>query len=289
MKRFLRKIKIAVVFLAIPVIGKSQDLSNHFSYLNNFYNLNPAFTGSQEDIEAVASYRSPWSGIKGVNNNIMVGVHSPFYTNEGIGVKMISDSRGPFKTFIAEGQYAHQIKSKSGSTSLRFGLSAGVIQRRLDMTEETNSYVDLSDPTLKDTYYNEMNYRVGFGMLFKMHGLKIGVSAPNLLESNNSISDFLIGTVTYKIKAGGNFAITPMVIYKRLPVSKDQIDGLIRAEIIEKIWFQGGYRTNQSYLAALGFKLKHFGLGYGYELHNGYLEYLSKDMHEIVMTFNIPK
>lgn len=264
----------------------AQEQSNYYSYLMNRVNLNTAYAGSEEQISGILNSRTQWAGVKGAPRNIMFGMHGPIFANQGMGLRIISDTRGSFQTMRSDFMYSHKFYLKE-NLFFRMGLSAGVINRSLNVVNTQSKSFNENDPMLTNEQYNFTNFVSGFGLLVEWKGLQVGFSAPHMIEDNAIINQHMVGIASYKYDIGEKWQIEPLIIYQNFPILKNQLDAALKGTFAKKVWVQGSYRTNKSFTGAVGFNLKGFGVGYLYEHNSQPLQALSGGTHEIAISFSI--
>lgn len=273
--------------LTISVFVQGQELSNYYSYLMNPINLNTAYTGSEEKITGILNSRTQWVGVDGAPRNLMFGLHGPIFKNQGMGVRLISDSRGSFQTLRSDFMYSHRFAINE-KLSFRMGLSAGVVNRRIGVNTEQQGLLDNTDPSLYSDNYNHTNFVSGFGLLANWKGLQLGFSAPHMIENDAIINQHLVGIASYCYAFGeSKWEVQPILIYQNLPVIKNQLDMTVKGIWAKKVWAQATYKTNGAFAGAVGFNLKGFGIGYLYEQNAQPLQTVSQGTHEIALTFSI--
>ena len=116
--------------LGSVALVQAQEQSNYYSYLMNRVNLNTAYAGNDSQISGILNSRTQWAGVNGAPRNLMFGLHGPIFANQGMGIRMISDSRGPFQTLRSDFMYSHRFHINE-NMYFRMGLSAGIINRKL--------------------------------------------------------------------------------------------------------------------------------------------------------------
>jgi type IX secretion system PorP/SprF family membrane protein len=276
---------ILIAALAISSISYGQDFSGgYYNYVLNRFNLNPAFAGNNGNISAMLNTKTHMAGFNGSARNTMFGLHAPINLNQGIGARVVSDKRGAFQVNKFDAVYSYQIQLDDRS-DLRFGVSAGAVNRRLNPSSIDNSeFLNQNDPTLVDGFYDETNFIAGVGLVYDFENLQVGLSAPNLVDGSDEISDYIVGTISYNYKLNNeDFVLQPTVIYQNIPVEDNQFDILLKGEYQEKVWAMAGYRSNNNLTFGLGFDLGPFGVGYAYEMANSELSTIAGGSHEIII------
>lgn len=276
---------IFIAAIAISSLSYGQDLSySYYNYVMNRFNLNPAFAGNNGSISAMLNTKTHMAGFNNSPRNTMFGMHAPINLSQGVGARVVSDRRGAYQVDKYDAVYSYQVQLDDRS-DLRFGVSAGAVNRKLNPTSIDNSeFLNQNDPTLVGGYFDETNFIAGVGLVYDFENLQIGLSAPNLIDGSDEISDFIVGSVSYNYKLSNeDFVLKPTVIYQNLPVVDNQFDILLKGEYQEKVWAMAGYRSNNNLTFGLGFDLGPFGVGYAYEMTNSELSTIAGGSHEILI------
>lgn len=282
-------INLSLVLL-ISSTTYGQDLSSYYSYIFNPININPAYSGNTDNIEGILDSRSQFTGVQGSPKNIMVGINSPVFVNQGAGVKLITDTRGIFEVTKADVLYSHKFMLQE-DIYFRLGLSVGVLNRRLNPTNLSNSsaLLETGDPTLNDNNYSYSRFVSGFGMLCDWKEIKVGFSAPHIIESATEIDQYMVGSVSYDYEIDQKWAVKPAIIYQNIPVTANVLDVMVTGEWSKKLFVVLGYATNSRLKSGVGFNLRGFGISYLYEKSTGGLSSLSSNTHEIILNVSVKR
>jgi type IX secretion system PorP/SprF family membrane protein len=284
--------KLTLLFLIVASISATaQDLSQgYYSYRMSLYNLNPAFAGDDSSLVANLITRSYLSGYDGNPRNNLLGVHGSLTPKIGIGAKLMSDSKGEFTVsrYDVMGSYKVQF---SEDVNLRFGVSAGVIRRTLNSGNVgTLDITNQNDPVLAGGYLDETSFVLGAGVLIHAKNIKIGFSAPNLVETleqpelNPSSTDFYVGTFSYRHDLQfKKLFITPSAIYQNIPTLENQIDLYLKIDRNQKFWVLAGYQTTNMMTFGGGVSLGPIEIGYIHGLPTGQLNGISSSLNEIML------
>lgn len=276
---------LLIAAIAITSFSYGQELShNYYNYIMNRFNLNPAIAGNNGNISAMLNTKTYLSGFNGAPRNTMFGLHAPISLNQGAGLRVVSDRRGGFEVDKYDAAYSYQIQLDDRQ-DLRFGISAGAITRKLNTSGIDNiDLLNQNDPTLAGGYLNETNFIAGVGLVYDFDNLQVGLSAPHLIQGSEPISEFIVGSASYRYDFENSpISVTPTFIYQNIPTIENQFDVLLKGEYDEKVWAMAGYRSNNNLTFGLGFDLGPFGLGYAYEMSNSDLEMIGGGSHEIVI------
>lgn len=282
-------IKIAVIFFAVGQLT-AQDLNSYYSYLLNWYNINPAYTGQTDGIKTLLNPATQWVGLDGSPTNSMFGIHSSIRENMGLGGKVTIDKRGVFTNFSAEIGYSYKL-NLNDDHKLNFGVTAGLFQTYINAnTIIDDRYTDETDPVSTTEYFNQSHFISSFGALYQFKGLELGVSSPHLVLSGQRVSDHIFGTARYRFELEAQkIALIPSVVYQNLTNSPNQLDGGLMVEWNKTIWGQYTYRTNNTMVLATGLNFNSVEFGYAYVLNRSALSTISNGSHEVLIAFTFDK
>src|ERR1700722_18587619 len=90
--------------------------------------INPAYTGSHDDISAVAMYRTQWLNIPGAPQTATIGIHSPFNQQDrvALGGTYTFDRIGVSETNAVNASFAYRVPiGRRKNIRLCFGISGG--------------------------------------------------------------------------------------------------------------------------------------------------------------------
>jgi type IX secretion system PorP/SprF family membrane protein len=284
--KFLQLFLLSIlVFIANLVIG--QGISNYNLYTINQYAINPAYVGSQNGLYTLLHFKNHLSGIGNSPRNLMFVAHAPIGSKLGLGGNITAGQAGIFNTTAGSVASSYKLNLATDHR-ITFGLSGGFVKQSIAMDRLGD--VDLSDPTLTSSYTEKAYYKFGFGGVYNWKALEVSVAFPNALQQEkNLLSNYFIGYASYKIATKDDqWKIQPSILYKSLPVSKDQVDIYMQAQWKSLLWALAGYRTNNNLIFGGGISLENMNIGYAYEAPTGTKD-LSKGTHEVVLTFIFKK
>ena len=174
-------------------------------YTGSFFNFtkNAAYAGADENTNLFLDARTVAgsNNLSGSNQNFQFGAQSMFSDNNSLGLKVMSDNQGALRTTNLEAVFAKRFQIATGQY-LAFGTNAGFVQSSINTSALTN-FVDLSDPTINNGYFNQPRFTAGFGARYQLRNLfDLGVSAPMLVTGNTPINNTLIANASYNIRLG---------------------------------------------------------------------------------------
>ena len=280
---------ITLTLLVLNTTAQTLSYDFYTYRLDNMFNVNPAYAGKGDGINIVLSAQSQNKGVAYANKNLMAGLYSKLSSKQALGGKIIYDTRGAFQNIKADLSYAY-IAQIADKHSVSFGLSAGVYNRAMNVSKiENYQMLELSDPTLSNSFYNQTQFSAGAGLLYTLKGLDVSISLPHMISTNQPFNSYVNASAFYTINAGTKFKITPWVSYQNIPVTKSVTSFMLKAAFKEFVWLQVGYQTNQSINMALGLHYENIGLAYGYRMSNKEFNSITNGMQEITLTYKIIK
>lgn len=260
--------------------GNAQQDAQYTQYMFNTMSVNPAYAGSRGQLSIAALYRSQWVGLEGSPTSQTLNIHSPIRNSRlGYGVSIVNDEigDGTVQETYFDGVISYTI-DVSQVGKLSFGLKAGGNLLNLDFNKLRN-FDD--EPINGDNIENRFSPNFGIGAYYHTDKFYLGLSAPNLLETNhfdNSNRD--AESVTFLSKERINFyAITgyvfdlsndfkfkPALLTKVVGGAPLQVDVSANFMLNEKFTFGAAYRWDAAVSAMAGFQISdQFMIGLAYD------------------------
>ena len=276
---------IGIFLLATSVI--SQDLTqNYYSYINNLYNINPAYCAIGHKLAGVLDVRQKagWN-----ETNAMFGISGQLSANQGIGARLNSDLRGPFQTMVVDATYGYKVEIAEGR-ALYLGLSAGLINRSLN-TSKIKNYNDLdpNDPALSVTNYKSTSFTAGAGLIYEHNSFELAISAPQLVAVNQRSFNYITVMAANIFYLSEKLELIPMLFYFNTPVVKNLGVLQCKAEYKRKFWGQLGYSTNSIFNACIGVNFGDLGFAYNYMTSNKLTNVQTSGTHEVILNLKVGK
>lgn len=279
MKKIIFLVPFIVASLFIQSANAQQD-AQYTQYMFNTMSVNPAYAGSRGQLSIAALYRSQWVGLEGSPTSQTLNIHSPIRNSRlGYGVSIVNDEigDGTVQETYVDGVISYTI-DVSQVGKLSFGLKAGGNLLNLDFNKLRN-FDD--EPINGDNIENRFSPNFGLGVYYHTDKFYLGLSAPNLLETNhfdNSNRD--AESVTFLSKERINFyAITgyvfdlsndfkfkPALLTKVVGGAPLQVDVSANFMVNEKFTFGAAYRWDAAVSALAGFQISdQFMIGLAYD------------------------
>lgn len=280
----MRKISL-IIILGVWICNSSnihaQIFNQYNLYFENLYSINPAAANQHDFFMAGLNTNLANAGFSDSPKTIGLFVNGPVGENAGIGIRVINDSRGAFKTNNLIGSYAYKIKLGSGDHVISMGLSAGLYWQNFDLA--SISVLNPDDQALQPGYHNKKYFINEIGFDYRWNNLNVGFSAPYVLQLYNHYIAYT--SYNYEVPGVEKFSIYPMVLYQYLPELKSQLDAGVKFKY-DIVWGSFTYRTNNAILAAVGVNYDKYQLAYSFGFNNSLLSTISTGTHEIMFTYN---
>ncbi len=273
-------IALILFILTLTKVEAQQD-AQYTQYMYNTISVNPAYAGSREAISITGLYRNQWVGIDGAPVTQTLNVHSPIGESNkiGLGLSIVNDKIGPTQETYFDIDFSYTINT-SATGKLAFGVKAG--GHLLDVNfQDLNQYTN-TDILLNTNVDNKFSPNVGVGIYYHTEKLYLGVSAPNLLETqhfdesggdNSSalsflaeerINFYLIGGYVFDINE--SLKLKPAVLFKGVSGAPLQADISANFLFKDKFTLGAAYRWSAALSVLTGFQVSdEIMLGFAYD------------------------
>jgi len=199
-------------------------------YFQNQYLLNPAMAGLSDGLKVNLHYRKQFNSIPGAPITMAVTGDYRLGNSGGVGVNVYQDEEGILKRTKAMATYAYHLPLSSKGSALHIGLSAGVINEKIDMNDILG---DIDDVEVMK--YNDRGpyFEADFGIAYTDSKFTIQASLPNIrgtFDSKINKSETInratfLGAASYKLLFNeGAVGIEPKVVYRGVKGTDDVID-----------------------------------------------------------------
>lgn len=300
--KYMKNLFVVVVLLVV-LVGKvdaqqepmfTQYMSNSLTMNPANISINPAFTGTTENLFINTLTRLQWVGMEGAPKTFSLTAHSPIpWDNMGVGVTLVTDKVGPVSNTFFTVNYAYRIKLY-GKINVSMGLKLGINSYKADLS--SLEVIDEGDDQFSGNE-SKTSPNLGFGFFMYTPQYFVGFSAPKLIQTkiddeyatdDNQLKNhyFIMGGYNWQIDK--DWMLKPSLLTKIVtgsPVSND-----ITVQAVYKNWLGGGlmYRIGD----AMGFFVfgkvyDEINVGYGYEYSLNGLSGVNGGTHEILLTYNL--
>lgn len=310
--------RVLLFFLILTAVAAdAQDPQFTQFYANPLY-LNPAFAGSARCPRVNINYRNQWPALKETYITTSASYDQHFDAiNGGIGLMFLNDKagEGTITTTNIGGMYAYQL-NVNRKFSMRFGLQATYVQKRLDFSKL--NFGDQIDPRYGFVYPtqeirpNESRNFMDFsgGVIGYTNTVYGGFAVHHLTEPDEA---FIVkGTSKLPRKYTAHFGamlpigdtysrgsrgrinrdegtfISPNVLYQQ-QASFNQLNlgmYILHSPIVGGLWYRGNFggdkfMSSDSFIALVGLQKGIFKFGYSYDVTVSALSNATGGSHEL--------
>jgi type IX secretion system PorP/SprF family membrane protein len=212
--------------------------------------LNPAFTGSENTMSVVGSFRFQWTGVNGAPSTQSLTAHAPLKkNNNALGIQVFNDQIGVERNTGIFGLYSYRIKQSKGA--LIFGVKGGVNFRKIGYSKLNVN--DLGDTGIETDTPLGILPNFSFGMHYFTKKYFVSFAIPTLVNhkfdanafkiSNNYNLTFGAGVVLNSFK---NIEFKPSFLMKYNTENRLQFDLNLMTKFNEGFSLGASYRTKEA-------------------------------------------
>ena len=307
MKGIIKRVCFGISSLAlIPFVSAQQD-AQYTQYMYNTMSINPGYAGRRDVLSIVGLHRSQWVGLEGAPRTQTLALHSPLGETGkvGLGFSAINDEIGPTKETYFDIDFSYRIKT-SENGNLSFGLKAGGHLLDVDF-DELNLFTS-SDVRFEQNIDNKFSPNVGVGLYYYTPKFYLGLSAPNLLETdhfdegnlNNSDGSSVIAEerINYYLMSGHTFTLSEDLLFKPAVLAKVVVGAPLQVDVsanfllYERITLGAAYRWDAAVSGLAGFQVSDqllIGFAYDWETTDLGNTQFNSGSYEVMLRFELFK
>ncbi len=305
----LLKICMLAMFGLVANIGSAQQDAQYTQYMYNTISVNPAYAGSRGVMSIMGLHRSQWVGLDGAPRTQTLTVNTPIGKNNrvGLGLSIVNDEIGPTDETYFDIDFSYTIPT-SERGKLSFGLKAG--GHLLNVDFQKLSQFEVGDSVFENgNIDNKFSPNVGVGIYYHTDKFYLGLSAPNLLETdhfdeaatvgNNNASTFIAEErinyyliTGYVFDIGDNVKFKPAVLSKLVFGAPLQVDVSANFLLYDKLTLGVAYRWSAAFSAMAGFQISDsLMVGFGYDKESTELgrTQFNDGSYEVMLRFELFK
>ena len=316
----LKNIFIVIIsVLCAPVLYSQEGLPIYTDYLtDNYYLIHPSMAGAANCSKVRLTARQQWFGQDDAPKLLTLSMNGRIGDSQsGIGGILYTDKNGYHSQNGAYATYAHHLmfsRSEADLNMLSFGLSAGVIQYRLD---ETSFLFDGPDPIISGTVQNETNFNMDFGFSYHFLDFYAHGTIKNVLKNaginrdvniTSNLRRYLLSVGNVFSKYGSEWSYEPSLMFQyRDGTQEASIDVNAKAyKQMEfgKIWGGLSYRNSfdgadfvtstgsvrsqrlQQITPILGVNYNEFMFAYNYTYQSNSVVFTNGGFHQFTLGYN---
>lgn len=264
-------------------------------YMYNLALINPGYSGFNTDLKFGLLSRYQWVGVSGAPKTFTGFVNGPIGNKIGVGLSILHDDIGPITETSVYTDISYTV-NLSEESKLAFGLKSGGVFQEIDLLR-------LNQVNSNDSQFNRNLDRVypnfGLGFFYYLDRLYLGVSIPNLLESNHfensgetitkaSEKAHVFLTIGYVFNLKNDFVLKPSLLSKYTKSTPLSVDASLNLQWNKVLELGISHRFNDSWSAVVNLRVKkNLRIGYGYDYLISNLSSFSGGSHEILLLFDI--
>jgi type IX secretion system PorP/SprF family membrane protein len=290
---------IGLTVMLFTIAGFAQQDAQYTQYMYNTIVVNPAYAGSRQAMSIFALHRTQWVGIEGAPVTNSFSINTPINESKvGLGLSFVNDQIGPSdeNNIAVDFSYSVPVSEKY---KMSFGLKASANLLNVDFTK-LDQYP--GDPIFEDNIDNKFSPNIGIGFYLHSDNSYIGISAPNLIETehfdgsatSSSSSHIATEKINYYLIAGYVFDLSPSLKLKPSMQTKYvqgaplQVDVSANFMIDEKFVAGLAYRWSAAMSAMVGFQASDsWFIGYSYDFDTTDLADYNSGSHEIFLRYEL--
>lgn len=177
MKKF--KIVYTIVLMGLNNLVQAQIEPMYGMYRFNASSINPAQAGATKSADISLLSRWQWTTIDGAPKTHVANFNTPYKSNVGFGINVVSDNIGPVSDFYIGADYSYQL-ALTRKTKVSAGLRLSLINHRVDLT--TRKIIDQNDNAFSYNVNSGFRMNPGMGFLLQNPKFYVGLSLPRLLR-----------------------------------------------------------------------------------------------------------
>jgi len=261
-------------------------------YMYNTVNINPAYAGSRSVMSIFGIHRTQWVGLDGAPTTNGFSLNTPISgSNVGLGLSILNDKIGPSVENTVSIDFSYSIAT-SEKYKLSFGLKATA--NLLDVNFSRLNQHDANDYSFETNIDNKFTPNFGVGLYFHSDNTYIGISAPNILEtqhfdryaSTGANSHVAKEELHYYLIAGHVFDLSGTVKFKPSLLTKVVQGAPLQVDV------SGNFLINEKFVAGVAYRWSaavsdSWFIGYGYDLETTRLSNYNSGSHEIFLRYEL--
>jgi len=284
---------LVLFFVLLSGLVKAQQDPQFSLNMFNIYSVNPAFSGSYDQFNALAIHRGQWVGFEGAPVTQHVSVEAPVYfLHGGAGISLTNDKLGSEYTRGINFSYAYQTKLTNKS-ELGLGVSIGFLDVGFEGEWITPSG-DMDD-AIPEMGSNDVVPDLGLGLYYRMKALYIGYSVTHLNQAiavyGGADKDLKFRKHHYLTLGWRHDVTSELVLHPSIYVKTDQvstqIDFNVNANFGDHLWGGMTYRLDDAVVVIAGYNInENLKFGYAYDITTSDLKSESSGSHEILLRYS---
>jgi type IX secretion system PorP/SprF family membrane protein len=294
----MKKITL-LLFALVSLSAFGQRDALYSQYMFNQLVINPAYSGSKEEMSLSVIKRYQWTGLDGAPSTLTMSAQSPLRNEHvALGVYVYSDQIGADKDLGVVGSYAYRVRLGAGKLSL--GLQGGISQVSTDWSKVSIHEVD--DAVYTAMQKHSLKPDANFGVYYYTPKYYIGLSSKHLLENQFGKVEHTDGSTTYStltrhfyFMGGMAIPVSDKIVFKPSTLIKYANNAPVNMDLNasflfnNRIWLGASFRSGKN---AMVFMVElqatsNLRIGYSYDASMGALKAYNGGSHEIMLSYDL--
>lgn len=301
MRNFYITVLVLLILGFFTNTSFAQQDAQYTQYMYNTLSVNPAYAGSRDVFSFVGLYRSQWIGLDGAPKTFTASMHTPVGKHVGLGLNVTNDDIFITSETYIDIDFSYTIHlAEKGKLAL--GVKGGGHLLDVNFSETTPFNPGDTEADQQPNIDNKFSPQFGLGAFYYTDRLYLGLSAPNVLETehfdessnDNNSSATAKERVNYYAMAGYTFDLNSNVKFKPAVLSKIvdgsplQVDLSANFLIYEKLTLGAAYRWSAAVSGMIGFQLSdQIMLGFAYDGDTTELKQYDDGSYEFFLRFEL--
>jgi len=315
----IKRTYFSLLFICSFFFAQAQDgIPTYTDYFaDNLYLLHPSMAGAANYNKLRISARQQWFDQDEAPNLQTLSFNARIGDRSGVGVIIFNDKNGYHSQVGGYLTYAHHImfsRSKADLNQISFGISAGLIQSRLDETRfDPNDF----DPIVAGIIQSSSYFNVDAGVSYNFLNFSGHVTAKNVIFQNrnlftedlepNNQRTYLISSAYFVDTSYGLWAYEPSFLFSWKERTGEQSVDInfkaYREMEFGRLWGGLSYRRSfdgseyldgneiknqklQYITPVLGVNFNKFMFAYTYTYQTGSVQFENGGFHQITLGYN---
>lgn len=281
----------------------AQQDAQYTQYMYNTLSINPAYAGSRDVLSFVGLYRTQWVGLDGAPDTFTASLHSPVGEKVGLGLNVTHDKIFITNETFIDIDFSYTL-DMSDEGKLALGIKGGGHFLNIDTNRLNSGAFNSGDTDAEINIDNKFSPQIGLGAFYYTDTFYLGLSAPNILETehfdenaanNNSIATakervnlYLMAGKTFNLNTDLKFK--PSLLFKLVKGAPLQADLSGNFLIKEKLTLGLAYRWSAALSAMAGFQISDkLLLGLAYDRETTELRQFNDGSYEVFLRYELFK
>ena len=287
---------IMLVSVTAALYAQQQPLLSQYM-LNNYY-LNPAYSGSGEQLSFTFLHRAQWAGYQDYQGGkaspqlqLFNVSFNPDSTGHNAGFQFMRDKIGSIASMSIQFSYAYRI-SLTEESMLALGFRGGIASKSVDFGEYIIKHPD--DPLISEGKQSETKPDITLGLWYEHKKYYMGISAKGIVTQAEyetlgiQNEKLLVATGGYHFTLTNDWMLTPSA-QVATNTCNTFIDGSVLVQNKNGFWGGLSYRHEEAATVLLGVGLMEqklrFSYAFDYVTSNKSIK--TNTSHEIMLRYCI--